>query len=617
MQGQVVRRTIIGLAALIVVGVGLVLALPWIASTQLVRDRIAYELSAWSGYRVQLGQAPHIDVWPTFSAHLSNVALYEWGAHDSRPVLEAERVDIDLSALAALRGDVVFSRLALEHPLLRLTRATPVFDLPPLPGGGRMSRAIDTASQVVGANAVEPDLSALPSDPFGQVTFNDGRIAVVEDGQDQVILSGLTGQIGWPALDRPATLTAAGVWRSEAIRVEAASAQPLLLMAGGTSPMRLSLDAAPAKLRFDGAANLSVNSFFDGEASFETPSLRRALEWSRTDIAAGQTIGAAKLSGRITGSAERLRIEDAVLDLAGSPGTGVLELSNDGAAPTIGGSIAFDQLNLGTFLAAFTPQIDRVDEAADLIDENAARQLNLDLRLSATQAQLGSFALAGLAATAQLKDGNAAFDISDATAFGGTIQAGIRIEPAGGANAVELRFLASEIDVGAMTLQAGAKRFVPQTRGNLSAILRGKGNDWNSVISTSEGTLTANFGPGDIVGIDANAFLARSADGRMFPLSDVAEGALPIRGLQFSAAVGRGLARIDTATVSMEGRRASLTGIVPLAGRALALSGEVAPVDGQGQVTGEAAKFFVGGGWDEPFISPVANAPDVRDGPEL
>jgi AsmA protein len=613
MQGQVVRRTIIGLSALIVAGVGLVLALPWVASTQLVRDRIAYELSAWSGYRVQLSQAPRIDVWPTFSAHLSNVALYEWGAHDSRPVLEAERVDIDLSALAALRGDVVFSKLALEHPLLRLTKATPVFDLPPLPGGGRMSRAIDTASQVVGANALEPDLSGLPSDAFGQVTFNDGRIAVVEEGEDQVILSGLTGQIGWPALDRPATLTADGVWRSEAIRVEASSTQPLLLLAGGTSPMRLSLDAAPAKLRFDGAANLSVNSFFDGQASFETPSLRRALEWSRTDIAAGQTIGAAKLSGRITGSAERLQIEEATLDLAGSPGTGVLELSTDGAAPMVAGSIAFDQLNLGTFLAAFTPQVDKVDEAADLIYETAARQLNLDLRLSARQAQLGDFALAGLAATAQLQDGIAAFDISDASAFGGTIQAGIRIEPAGRANEVELRFLASEIDVGAMTLQAGAKRFVPQTRGSLSAILRGKGNDWNTVISTSEGTLTANFGPGDIVGIDISAFLARATEGRLFALSEVAEGAMPIRALQFSAAVGRGLARIDTGTIQLEGRRAALNGIVPLAGRALALSGEIASVDGQDQVTGEPVKFFVGGGWDEPFISPMVD--DEADGP--
>ena len=34
---------------------------------------------------------------------------------------------------AALRGNVVFSKLALEHPLVRLTKTTPVFELPPSP----------------------------------------------------------------------------------------------------------------------------------------------------------------------------------------------------------------------------------------------------------------------------------------------------------------------------------------------------------------------------------------------------------------------------------------------------------------------------------------------------
>lgn len=605
MQGRVVKRAIIGLAALFAIGVALVIALPWIASTQIVRDRIAYELSAWSGYRVQLGQAPRIDVWPTFSAHLSNVALYEWGSNDSRPVLEAERVDIDMSALAAIRGDVVFSRLALEHPLLRLTRPTPLFDLPPLPGGGRMSRAIAAAGEAVALDASNPDLGRLPSDPFGQVTFNDGRIAVVEDGNDEIILSGLTGQISWPALDRPATLTASGIWRSEAIRVEASSTQPLLLLAGGTSPVRALLDSAPAKINYDGTANLSTASYFEGDATFETPSLRRALEWSRTEIAAGQTIGATKLSGRVTGSAQKLRIDNASLDLAGNLGSGVLELSRNGTTPSIGGSIAFEQLNLGTFLAPFTPQVSQAGTAGNLIDEQAARQIDLDLRLSANRAILGDFPLNGVAATAQLKDGAAAFDISDASAFGGTIQAGIRISPTGTENAVELRFLASEVDVGAMALQTGAKRFIPQTRGNMSAILRGRGNDWHSVISSSEGTMTANFGAGDIVGIDPGAFLRRTEEGEFFALSAVAEGAMPIRALQFAATVGRGLARVDTATAQLDGRRLSLNGIVPLAGRALALSGEVVPVDGQGQVTGDPTAFFVGGSWDEPFVSPV------------
>ena len=615
MQGRVVKRAIIGFAVLIAVGAALVLALPWIASTQIVRDRIAYELSAWSGYRVQLGQAPRIDVWPTFSAHLSNVALYEWGSNDSRPVLEAERVDIDMSAFAAIRGDVVFSRRALEHPLLRLTQPTPLFDLPPLPGGGRMSRAIAAAGEALALDGSNPDLGRLPGDPFGQVTFNDGRIAVVNDGNDEIILSGLTGQIGWPALDRPATLVTSGIWRSEAIRVEASSAQPLLLLAGGTSPVRVLLDAAPAKVNFEGTANLSTESYVDGEASFETPSLRRALEWSRTEIAAGQTIGAAKLSGRVTGSVHGLRIENASLDLAGSLGTGVLELSRNGATPSIGGSIAFEQLNLGTFLAPFTPQMGQAGVAADLIDPQTTGQLNLDLRLSANRAMLGDFPLNGVAATAQLQDGSAAFDISDSSAFGGTIQAGIRINSAEEENAVELRFLASEVDVGAMALQTGAKRFVPQTRGNMSAILRGKGNDWNSVISSSEGTLTANFGAGDIVGIDPGAFLRRTAEGEFFPLSAVAEGALPIRALQFAATVGRGLARVDTATVQLDGSRLTLNGIVPLAGRALALSGEIVSVDGQGQVTGDPNAFFVGGGWDEPFVSPVVGADPAEPEP--
>ncbi len=612
MKGQVLKRAIAAFVLLLALGVGLVLALPWIASTQIVRDRIAYELSAWSGYRVQLGAAPQIRVWPSFSAHLSNVALYEWGNQNGRPVLEAERAAVDLSALAALRGNVVFSRLALEHPLLRLTHVMPVFDLPPLPGGGRMSRAIDTARQVIGANAAEPDLTQLPNDPFGQVTFNDGRIAVVEDGQDQIILSGLTGQIGWPALNRPATLTANGIWRSEALRIEMSSAQPLLLLAGGTSPMKVALDAAPLNASFEGTANFSINSHIDGQLNFETPSLRRALEWSWTDIAAGQTIGAAKVTGRITGSAARLRIDNAILDLAGNSGTGVLSLNVNGEIPTIGGSIAFEQLNLGSFLAVFTPQINQAGDATDpLIDEDAARQLNLDLRLSAERAQLAGLTLNEFAATAQLKDGAAAFDISDASAFGGTIQAGIRIDPSSADNAVELRLLASEVDVGAMALQTGDKRFVPQTRGNLSAILRGRGNDWNSVIATSEGTLSANLGAGDVVGIDPNAFLRQVEEGSIFPLSAVAEGSLPMRSLQISAAVGRGFARIDNATIQMEGRRVSLNGIVPLAGRALALSGKMVPVDAQGQETGEPVLFFVGGGWDEPFISPAVPAVPV------
>ena len=52
----------------------------------------------------------------------------------------------------------------------------------------------------------------------------------------------------------------------------------------------------------------------------------------------------------------------------------------------------------------------------------------MDLRVSARQASLGSIVLADVAATARIDETLAAFDISDASVFGGDIQAGLRLD---------------------------------------------------------------------------------------------------------------------------------------------------------------------------------------------
>ena len=101
-----VRRTIWVAVLAVFAAVLLAAALPLIASTQIVRNRITQEMGAWSGYRVILGRAPEIRVWPNFHATLNDVTLAEWGTDGRSPVIRAERVEIDLSAIAALRGEL-------------------------------------------------------------------------------------------------------------------------------------------------------------------------------------------------------------------------------------------------------------------------------------------------------------------------------------------------------------------------------------------------------------------------------------------------------------------------------------------------------------------------------
>ena len=99
-------------------------------------------------------------------------------------------------------------------------------------------------------------------------------------------MTGLAGAIEWGALNGAASLSATGIWRGESFSIDASSAKPLILFAGGSAPVSIDVKAAPASGSFDGVANFSQNSFFDGQLAFNSPSLRRMLEWSRTDLAA-------------------------------------------------------------------------------------------------------------------------------------------------------------------------------------------------------------------------------------------------------------------------------------------------------------------------------------------
>ena len=107
MRLSMLKRGVIALAAVLALAVLFIAALPWVASTQIVRDRIAHELSLWSGYRVVLGEAPVLDVWPTFRATLHDVAFLEWADNGNPPVLKADRLEVGLSALSAQGGKVV------------------------------------------------------------------------------------------------------------------------------------------------------------------------------------------------------------------------------------------------------------------------------------------------------------------------------------------------------------------------------------------------------------------------------------------------------------------------------------------------------------------------------
>lgn len=605
MPASLVRKTIWGVTAVAAIVILIVAMLPLIASTRIVRDRIALEMSAWTGYRVELAETPEIQVWPTFKAVLNDVSLSDWEA-ERRPVLDAERVELELSATAALTGNVVISTARLVRPVLYVSEVAPNRYAPVVPKIGRMRHAIDRAREIVAENPTAPDLSALDTDSFGTLEFSDGQIIDVEGGRSTAIVTGLAGAIEWPDMDRRASISANGIWRGENFSVEASSTKPLLLLAGGSAPAVLNIKAAPGSGSFDGVASLSADAFFDGRVTFNSSSLRRMLEWSHSDLPPGASSGSIGLSGHISGDRKRLKLEDAQITLDGNPSSGVLELSFADAVPGIAGTLAFDQLDLRAFLTAFTPFTLGAGNVPSAIDIAFAEKYNLDLRLSAARATVGDLAFTDVAATAQVRGDLTAFDISDATIFGGTVQAGIRYDRKGDGGDLDVRLLASNIDAANAVALAKSVRVAPVGKATISLMAKGPGRDWSSFLDTASGSFSVTFGPGNINGFDIAAFIGRVQKGGFFALRDVATGSMAVDRAELRATLADGAATIERAEAQLGGRTVALSGVIPYVGGGLALSGAVVVADAAtpDKETAEAS-FFVGGPWTMPFVSPI------------
>lgn len=594
MPAPFVRKAIWAIVAAGVVVVLVLASLPLVASTQIVRTRISQELSARTGYRVTLGEAPDLVLFPSLKAVLNNVSFSRWEDDNAAAVLETERLQVNLSAWRALLGNIDFSTVTLERPVLRVERISDGFHLPFLPERGRVADILRTAGT-----------SAPPSGPaLGTIHFSEGRLLSVESGRD--IATGLTGTAQWETANSPALLNGSGVWRGEPVRYALLIDAPLKLAARDTSAVTISFESDPFKASFSGTVSRREGLAFDGSLAASSPSVRRALEWSQAQISPGAAMGAFSLTGKATGGKDNLKLADARLSINENPGVGALEFAFAGPIPSISGTLAFDTLDLGRFLAAFATPLDH-SSRRPVFDLAFTDQISLDLRLSAGNATGGGIQLSDVAATAQVRGGFAAFDISDATALGGEIQAGFRVDRKPEGEIGEMRISAVGIDWAQMAERIGWSRNAPQAKGSLNVVLRSPITDMASLPYTTAGTISAKLGVGSLRDFALDKLVSNQPGSGFFPLSAVGGGSLAIEGAEFKAAVENGVARIDTAKAWTASDTLTLEGIVPYVGRSLALSLKVdkrdppdAPRDPK-----NAKSYFIGGSWDAPYVSAV------------
>jgi len=634
------RNIFATIIALALVAAGLLAAIPYLVSTDVIRARLIQELSNWTGYSVESRQTPQISFFPVFSASLADVTIRNPWQSEGTPFMKAERIEVDLSLLSALMGRTEFTETTIIRP--RFVIDEPIKSLSQIGESlaktdGRIGDVMREARAAIEANPAKPDMSNVSSQPFGRIRLEDAMVTFKRplNGSEEQI-SSISGVFEWPQTSGVASFRGNAIWHGEETEIDSSASKALLLLAGGTSPLQVNLTSTPLTLAFNGSANIAKNQFFQGTLSLTSPSLRRTLEWSKTPSIPGAPIGSFALDATVSGSANRMKLDGLTATLNNNPAKGGIEIVLNDGTPSITGTLAFETLDLRSVLSGFMPLPDGSANANAVIDTRFLKQANVDLRVSTQKATAGSVNLTNVAATAQVRNGRAIFDIGEAAAFNGSIAASFQLAEEGDGGATgELRLNGTDVNSAAIAPLLGLGNRFELGKGTMSLVLKGPITRWSSAMENAKGTLSMRFGTGQIKSIDFNNLLNRAKTDRFFSLNEKTDAWLAFDRMEIKANIMDGVAALETAQVQMKSGVLSFAGIVTLIGKSLALTGDYAvpipaaapvpapaatpaPAPAPADATAQAApaeqkpapvfnhtRFFIGGSWDNPFISPI------------
>ncbi|ATP12010.1 hypothetical protein BHOIPH791_01630 [Bartonella henselae] len=478
-----------------------ILILPYLVSTDTIRIRLAQDLSVWTGYNVELRDPPRLNIFPYPKAYLSGITLIS-KMNNAAPLMEAESIEVDLSLVDLLSGHISFSETRIVRPQFVMEKPVKTvadFFARFSRSRGALGLAIRNAREILKHNPDKPDTKRLLKQPFGRIVIENG-ILVYHDSISGIAekITGLNAVLDWPESTQEARFHADARWRGELTKLSINADQALLLLAGGKSQVKASLNSVRGGITFIGQARFSEYYVFDGKVSMRSPGWNQTLAWIGDNQFWGHQLKEPIVwESRFVAQPMHIQMDNVAFTMGTANARGALEVDFQDYVPIIIGSLAFDNLDFDLLRSVFSS----VKEKNQFLD--MADRIGVDVRLSAPQAKVGNVVLTDLAAAIQIKNGHGIFDLGHANVFGGALQSNIQITSVGQKMQLEGRVSGTSIDTKVAAEVLGIRPFA-QSKTNFIMTVKTLASSWSEIFAKMQGELTLNMFSGRLLGYDLN-----------------------------------------------------------------------------------------------------------------
>lgn len=521
------KKFLIGVAVLIVLIVAAAFIVPPLVPLDAYKAKIAAAVKQATGRDLRISGSVHFSLLPSLALEANDVALSNLPGSASPNMIQLKTLDVDLKLLPLLHGAVAIDRLQLIDPAIALEvdkNGHPNWAFAPSP-------TTPTAPSHAPAPAASNSSSGFPSLSFADISIVNGQVSYFDQRTgEKRLLSNVNMQLSLPSFAGPFAAKGSAVWNGKKATVTLNVAAPGTLQAGGTSPVTISLTAAPIDFNFQGDATGATLSRLDGMAKLTVPSVRGLAQWLGVPFnPPGTGFERLAINGKITKAPSKIAFTDAALALDSIKATGAVTLDSSGAWPYISGRLNVDKLDVNPYLAPVqgsaptspppsgaTPSTSAAPPAKSggwsdaPIDFSALKAVNADFDLSANAIIYRKIEIGRSALALHLKNGRFEADLTNMTLYEGKGQGKFVADGSGAVPAVSADFNLSDVAVQPLLRDAtGFNRLIG--KGSLALNVAGRGKSEREIIGALNGKGSLALANGKISGVNLVAFMKNLA----------------------------------------------------------------------------------------------------------
>ncbi|MBB3424812.1 MULTISPECIES: AsmA family protein [unclassified Rhizobium] len=576
---------------------------PFLISSGLVRSGIEKALSEWTGYRAQIEGDPTLDFWPTPRVTLNQVTIRE-PSRNGKVLGHVDSLSADFSLWSAIRGHAHFHEFHFLRPTLYIRRDEN--GLIDWTNEGRLSKAIEQAGASSGDGM---RMSKEQDAAIGMLTIEDGSIEMADERSGNIYkLNAVNADIAWPRLSHSLSAVILARFNGQDIKLNFDSPQPLLFFAGKNVNTTTSFVSPLINWTYTGITSIADFSALSGNLDLNVPNVPSFIAWSGQRLPAADALKNISLTANIAAIENGLRFNNLSFKVNDSAASGIMDLNYTKAGkPKISGTLAFDQMNLNPFLAAFSMRLAAETAIDALLNGNPLQRLDLDLRLSSNKAALGPFQFDDIGASLLVLGGKAKFDIGDSGFENGSLTAHLEVAPGDFDGGGKLQISIRNADFGGLFTRLKLIGPLPMpSSASLDLSLSTSKPIWVATLSDVAGTLHFASSAGSFRQFNLATFRTLAAQKAFFRMSDIADSSFDFDSINADASFAKGSAEVQNATVTGRNETITFNGVVPFRTNGLALSGAIEATSPSDADELPMLPFFIGGSWPNPVISPVA-----------